>query len=119
MLSGLTLVRRMQRVFQVDAGQDGENLGLDEGNQHLQRIDRGDRKDRQDDVEDCAQTGRPLRSATSVQLAGLGKVVVALIGPDRVPRLGSQHAVDWPVVVALVAQCPLNLAHGLWIPGLA
>ena len=32
----------MQRVLQIDAGQDGENIGLHEGHEHFKPVDRGD-----------------------------------------------------------------------------
>ena len=42
----LALVPRMERVFQIDAGQDGENIGLNAGNQHLKPgFGRRDRRD--------------------------------------------------------------------------
>mmetsp|Transcript_28456 Transcript_28456/g.53263 ORF Transcript_28456/g.53263 Transcript_28456/m.53263 type:complete len:260 (+) Transcript_28456:1434-2213(+) len=37
------LVRRMQRIFQIHTGQNGKDVGLDEGNKHLKAIHCGDR----------------------------------------------------------------------------
>ena len=36
---------RVQRVLEVDAGQDREDVGLDERHQNLERVDRRDRND--------------------------------------------------------------------------
>ncbi|MPL74151.1 hypothetical protein SDC9_19961 [bioreactor metagenome] len=40
-------VARMQRVFQIDAGEDGEDIGLHEGDDHFEPVHRGDREDRE------------------------------------------------------------------------
>ena len=40
------LVMRMKRVLEVDAGEDGEHVGLDGGHEDLQTVDRDHPDDR-------------------------------------------------------------------------
>ena len=42
----LTLVMRMQRVFEVDAGQDGKDVGLNGRHQNFERVNRDNAEDR-------------------------------------------------------------------------
>jgi hypothetical protein len=56
---------RMQRVLQVDAGQDGEDVGLDGRHQHLEPVDRDDAEDRRD----AGQAQAPAKPANTFRTA--------------------------------------------------
>ena len=97
---------RMQRVLQVDTGEDRKDIGLDEGHQHLKRIDCRNRQNAQGrNQPDGGEGGEAKGGSPSVEPTTETVAPVDVIeAPDRPDVDNDVDELAAPVIVPISGQ---------------